>query len=440
MRALDLAQSEPWLITDAGLAEICQIASRTNDIDALVARTGRPLMNSRTVRMHDGVAVIPVTGPIFRYANLFVEISGATSTEILARDLRTALEDEAVRAIILDLNSPGGMASGINELANMVFEGRDQKTIIAYAGGNMQSAAYWIGSAAHEVVADRTAILGSIGAIMSVVDTTVRDSKAGVRTIDIVSSQSPDKRVDVAQDEGRAKIQKIVDDLAGVFVSQVARNRGTDVETVLERFGRGGSMVGQAAIEAGLADRIGSLEQVIAELSPANDPMRRFFNMAIQSKTTPKGAISVSNTDELRAALTGGHTAEEITIASVDVEKAKTEAVSAALADVETKHKLEIEAAAKKATETERARVVGLNKIAMQGFEKEINAAVESGATVEATAVKITELARTRGTNLPQQRADAPDAVSHAGAVDASGTKKSGWGAITQRFNKSAKK
>src|SRR5690606_29965998 len=120
-----------------------------------------------------------------------------------------------------------------------------------YAGGQMASAAYWLGSGALEIVVDRTAVLGSIGAIMTLIDERQRMEKAGVRTIQIVSSQSPDKVLDPDVDASKAKLQKIVDDLAGVFVSAVARNRGVDEETVLSDFGRGDVMVGQAAVDAG---------------------------------------------------------------------------------------------------------------------------------------------------------------------------------------------
>jgi ClpP class serine protease len=77
---------------------------------------------------------VTITGPIFRYSNLFTQISGATSTEILAKDIQTALDDPSVNRIVLNVDSPGGEVAGISELSNMILEGRRRKRISAYVG------------------------------------------------------------------------------------------------------------------------------------------------------------------------------------------------------------------------------------------------------------------------------------------------------------------
>lgn len=265
--AYNIAASRPWLIEPAALETILAIANGMGDPEALQTKLGKSLENTRTVRMVDGVAVVPVTGPIFRYANLFTEISGATSTQVLATDIRTALDNPYVSGIVLDINSPGGEATGINELAGQVRAGARQKPIVAYAGGTMASAAYWIGAAATDVVADATAIVGSIGVVMSYLDTTKRDEKSDVRRVEIVSSSSPDKRLDPNTDMGRAKVQAMVDALGEVFINAVAKFRGTTADKVKSDFGRGGVLVGTEAKAAGMVDRIGSLDTVIAELA-----------------------------------------------------------------------------------------------------------------------------------------------------------------------------
>lgn len=442
VQAFDLVTSQPWLITEEALQTIVAIAERTNDIDALAARVGRPLVNTRRVEVRDSVAIIPITGPIFRYANLFSEISGATSTEALAKDIRTAVDDPLIESIVLEVNSPGGAAAGINELADMIFQARQDKTIIAYGDGQVSSAAYWLASAADLIVVDRTAVLGSIGVRMTIQDTSGREQRAGVRVTQIISSQSPDKDLDPSLDESRAKLQKIVDDLAEVFVGAVARNRDTTVETVLEKFGRGGSIVGQRAVDAGMADRIGSLEEVIAELQPARAFNRRTFNMVLNRKGADfKGPITVKSTDELRAALEAGHTVDEVSLATVDV-AALTAAANKAGRDEAAKelaetHKTATAEAVKAAVATERTRISGLQAIAVKGFENEIQAAVESGASVEATAIEISKLARTRGVTVAALAGDAPGAVKHGGkGSGAPSASDSPWSKITAKFNK----
>jgi signal peptide peptidase SppA len=271
MRAWNKATSEPWAITQPALETILEIAERENEKpEAVAARLGRELQNTHRVIERDGVAVIPVTGPLFRYANIFTAISGATSYEILAQDFTVALDNPDINAIILNIDSPGGEVNGCAELANMIFAARGKKPIIAYASGDAASGAYWIASAADQVVASETSGLGSIGVVA--VYRGAKPDKNAPTTIEIVSSQSPFKRLNPETDEGRAKLQTRIDAMADVFVNTLARNRGIETVKVLEQFGGGDILIGAHAVNAGLADRIGSLEKLIAEFSASSNP------------------------------------------------------------------------------------------------------------------------------------------------------------------------
>lgn len=261
--AFDIAAGQPWLMLPSALDSLLAVSQRMGDPAALEARLGHRLDNTRTVAIRDGVAIVPIIGPIFRYANLFTEISGATSTQVLATDIRQALDNPAVKAIVLNIDSPGGVASGINELADLIYAGRATKRIVAYVGGSGASAAYWIASAAHEIVADDTAVLGSIGVVLEV--SIAQDPKGGTRRYEIVSRNAPNKRPDLGTEEGRAKVQVMVDSLADVFVAKVSRNLGITPDQVVAIGNGGGVLVGAATVKAGLAKRLGSLESVIAE-------------------------------------------------------------------------------------------------------------------------------------------------------------------------------
>lgn len=258
--AFDLVAATPWAIQPHMLETIAAIAQRENETpEAVAARLGRPLQNTRTVTERDGVAIVPVSGPIMRYANLFTEISGATSLEVLSRDFNAALTNPAIKSIVLDLDSPGGQATGISEFAQMVRAAN--KPVVAYVGGMAASAAYWIAAAADEIVISKTALVGSIGAVVAI------DTRKPPGVIEIVSSQSPKKRADVATDEGRAQIQKNIDDLAQVFIGDVATYRGVSFDTVMANFGQGDVMMGAEAVALGMADRLSTLEDVLGELN-----------------------------------------------------------------------------------------------------------------------------------------------------------------------------
>ena len=292
--AFDMAAGQHWLILPNALGDLLAVSERLGDPAAVEALLGRKLDNTRTVSIRNGVAIVPIVGPIFRYANLFTEVSGATSTQILATDIRQALDNPAVKAIVLNIDSPGGVASGINELAEQIYAGRSEKRIVAYVGGTGASAAYWLASAAHEVVVDDTALLGSIGVVVEVV--VAAANAKGPKTYQIVSSNAPNKRPDTSTEQGRAKIGETVNAMAGVFEAKVARNLGVTRQKVPAMGDHGGLRVGKDAVRYGLAHSLGSLEGVIASLSKGSP---------IPARGDPGGARSslpTRTTEQIRCA------------------------------------------------------------------------------------------------------------------------------------------
>ncbi|NWD49027.1 S49 family peptidase [Pseudomonas gingeri] len=387
-RAFELASAQPWLMLPDALDNLMSIADRQGDPEALEARLGKALDNTRSVTMRNGVAIIPVTGPIFRYANMFTRISGATSTAVLATDLQTALDDPKVKAIVLQVDSPGGEANGINELADMIHSARDKKRIVSYVGGSGASAAYWLASAASEVIVDDTALLGSIGVVLNV---SVTKDDGGKKSYEIVSSTAPNKRPNIETEEGRAEIAKTVDALADVFVSKVARNLGVSADKVPEMGGHGGLKVGADAVASGLAHRVGSLESVIAELAgPASNPLRK-----------PNVPTIVKTTAELHAAIQAG--ADPLTI---EVSAPDPTAQQAAITDAQAS-----------ATAAERERYTGITALASAGFEAEIKTALEDGSSVEATALLLYKAAKDRGISLTSIKNDSTAAAAAASAA-----------------------
>lgn len=269
MKFWNHAAGEPWAITETALNNILTIASRQNEsIEAVSAKLGRDLDNTYVTEVRDGVAVIPVVGPLFRYANLFTAISGASSYEVLAKDFNSALENADVHCIVLDIDSPGGEVNGCAEFANMIYESRGTKPIIAYASGDAASGAYWIASACDQIIASETSLLGSIGVVA-----VYRDSN-DQSVLEIVSSQSPYKRLDPNSDDGKSRLQSRIDDLASVFIDSIAKHRGVDPPTVLKEFGGGDVFVGKNAIRSGLADDVGSLENIIQQQINNQNPAK----------------------------------------------------------------------------------------------------------------------------------------------------------------------
>lgn len=270
--------AEPWAIRLDNAEELLAVLRREGEgVEAVAARLGRPLDNTRAVIMRDAVAVVPMVGPIARRASLFSDVSGGLTAADVATDLAQALADPKVQAVLLDFDSPGGQFNGTGELAAMIRApiGGRTKPVWSYVGGLCCSAAYWLAAGSDRIIVNPTATLGSIGVIMSIRDDAPIERPGQPKTYQFVSSQSPNKRPALETEAGRGQVQALVDRYAAEFVGAVAAFRGVSTEAVLARFGAGGELVGADAVKAGMADGLGSLESVIAELAAfARQPAR----------------------------------------------------------------------------------------------------------------------------------------------------------------------
>lgn len=233
-RVVSAITRQPWAITPEGLDLVLGVAQRRiSDPQAVLVSPVERREGGR-IHMRNGVAVLSVMGPIFPRADFFTNISGATSIETLALRFGEALAAPDVKGIVLHIDSPGGQITGVHEFAEQVFAARNVKPVVAYISGTGASAAYWIASAAERVIADATAVLGSIGVVAAWTDEKEARRSQGLTDYEVVSSQSPNKRLDPASAEGRDALQRLLDATADIFIADVARNRGCDAARVTE--------------------------------------------------------------------------------------------------------------------------------------------------------------------------------------------------------------
>lgn len=260
--------TQPWAITPDGLRLTLGVWSRGEFfaeelVRARAARGGLELSNEAPeLEVRDGVAILPIRGVLFRHASMLTEVSGAASYTAIGKLLEQAQQDPTVRAILLLVDSPGGEANGVAELASRIRAA--SKPVVAYAEGTCASAAYWLASAASEVLVASTAVVGSIGCVIATIDDSGEQEALGRRRVEIISSQSPGKRGSPVDDAVKGRLQTRADDLAAVFVAAVAQHRGVSADHVLENYGAGDVLVGQKAVTAGLADRLGDLDSALA--------------------------------------------------------------------------------------------------------------------------------------------------------------------------------
>ena len=114
---------------------------------------------------NQGILIVPVRGVIEQRSTWLSELFGGTSAEKIGALVEAGVNDSRVAGIILDVDSPGGEVSGTPELSSKIFNLRGKKPIVAIANSLMASAAYWIGSAADEIVITPSGMAGSIGVL-----------------------------------------------------------------------------------------------------------------------------------------------------------------------------------------------------------------------------------------------------------------------------------
>src|SRR4030095_5855434 len=305
LRVMSAIQEYPWAISDEGMTTIQAILDRAMngkdvDLDAVAARIGKPLENTGgRVEMRGSIAVLDVEGPLFRRADLFSDISGATTVQNLALDLRKAADNPLISHIVLNIDSPGGQFNGIQEFADQVREVSAIKPVVAYVDGMAASGAYWIASAADRIVLNESSLVGSIGVFASVRDNRAAQERQGVKQYEIVSSKSPFKRPDASTEAGRAQILEVVDALADVFIGRVAAFRSISAEDVLARYGQGKILPAQQAMAAGMADEILSFEPLVARLAAEASPTRAVITVkenSMAQTTSNTSPIATTNT------------------------------------------------------------------------------------------------------------------------------------------------
>lgn len=225
-----------------------------------------PMSRSRS-EAPPGIALIPVFGTLVRRTLGLEADSGLTSYGEIALMVEAALSDPAIEGILLEVDSPGGEAGGVFELGERIRAAGAIKPVWAMASDSAFSAAYAIACAGSNLTVTRTGGVGSIGVIAMHVDQSVRDAQQGYRYTAITAgTQKNDFSPHEPLDSGAsARLQTEVDRLYGMFVDHVATMR--QIKPDIVRSTEAGVYFGDDAVAAGLADRVGSLDDVLADFT-----------------------------------------------------------------------------------------------------------------------------------------------------------------------------
>ncbi len=208
------------------------------------------------------VALIPISGVIAGDDSDYL-FESVTASQETVEFIEKADKNPSIKAIILEINSPGGSAVASEEIANAVR--KTNKTTVAWIREVGASGAYWIASSSDHIVADRVSITGSIGVIASYLEFAGFLDDHNITYQRLVSGKykdigSPFKEM---TDEERMVFQESLDDIRDYFVSEVAKNRNLNKKDV-DKIANGLFYLGSQAKDLGLVDELGGKDQVIS--------------------------------------------------------------------------------------------------------------------------------------------------------------------------------
>lgn len=254
----------PWFITEAALGAVADL------IEARVLATAiAPAARSEKVEDDDAgeslavpqaapIAVISARGILGKNLSLVETLCGGCDYDRLTTLIAAAAEDPDVRAVVLNLDSPGGTAVGCAEAFTRInaIRAKTGKPIYAFTDSKVCSAAYYLAAACDEIACTESATVGCIGAMLTIEDRSAQLALQGVRRLTIKSASmkdigNPDR---APTPEEMTELQKRIDFLGGLFKRDVMLGREGAVAA--EVFEKGLTYFGEQAVAVGLVDAV----------------------------------------------------------------------------------------------------------------------------------------------------------------------------------------
>ena len=253
-----------WCITEDALARIESMQVDVRGVE-LAADAGTPRVSRRK-----NVAVIPLHGVLEPRQTLMGMVMGGTSTTAFGNAFDAAVADPQVGGILVDIDSPGGSAFGVAEVAAKIRAARGVKPMVAVSNHVAGSGAYWIGSQFDRLYASPSSATGSVGAFVVHADRTKQMADAGVKLEVIRADASPQKVNTIAYepltDEARNDVKTRLNAVLDQFIGDVAAGRGVSVDVVRETYGKGRVLDARQAASVGMVDRVATIEEVAGRM------------------------------------------------------------------------------------------------------------------------------------------------------------------------------
>ncbi len=340
--------------------------------------------NSVAYEVQDRVAIISVDGAMYK-KDIGGMCSSVASYDQIVRMIDKAENDPAVTTILFRVDTPGGSVAGADEVGDKIFNSK-KKTVCLYENIGA-SGGIWIFTAADELYATETTVLGSIGVIVSYMEPT---GETGMKRVSIVSKNAENKDCSLNGD-CKNKIQKMLDSYESMFYARVERNTGFSAEQIKSTFNSGDVIFSKDALSAGFIQGVSTFDTLLSNLK---NPLGASPTVSVidnKSANTLKGA-DMAKDDSLLGKLQAmlGLSTDKTEIEALSELEISLQTATTALAT--TTEALAV--AEQKVTEAEKFKaeaIVRLQEAAQSGVSAEVALAMVQADSAESSSALVIE-------------------------------------------------
>lgn len=270
MRAAEDLGGEPWAMEpEALLAMARRLSSAEPSAGPRTPTTESPPREPYELR--GSTAVIRIEGVLMRRPSFWAELFGMRTASLpeIRQAVERAADDARARTILLRIDSPGGQARGVLEVANAIYDARARKRVEALVDGMAASGAYWLASQAHEITASPDAVIGSIGVYQVWEDSSKAAEREGIvvhvlRSGEHKGAGEPGAPMTPVHLAG---LQQLVDGMGDLFLAAVERGRRLSPEQT-QIVATGQAWLAADAQRQGLVDHLEPVTRAFSRLAP----------------------------------------------------------------------------------------------------------------------------------------------------------------------------
>lgn len=263
----------PWAITPAKLQAIASFLTlKVQGGDVPQAAIEAMRTEKREPSTQGAVAIVPVHGVLNQRISMLEAMSGGSSVEMIGKQLKALDKDPDIGKVVMDFHSPGGGVFGIPETAEIIHG--MSKPVFGIANSLSASASYWLMAACEEVWITPSGESGSIGvyAAHNYIGKALEQEGEEVTLISAGKHKVEGNPFEPLSGDARKEMQRRVDEYYSMFTESVAKYRGDAVENVVNGYGQGRTLSAKDSVKVNLADKVGTIDGLIAYVMPKRTP------------------------------------------------------------------------------------------------------------------------------------------------------------------------